>query len=210
MLPQAVYGCEVRHVRPSQLAPLLSLGKTLLATKAPLQLSVWRSPAALCGLPLGDTALRDPCFEVRLRQLVWLQLLANLPSVVGLLHRHLAWQNDTWMEPTPALHSALQSFSWSVHRNPQCHRAAQWPAVSPEMAYPGTILLQPQDSFPQLEAVFTDGSLKEAGGAAAVQPDTNTTLRAHLPHAHSSTQCELAALCLAMSLCPPQVLADSL
>jgi hypothetical protein len=210
VLPQALYGCEVRHVRPSQLAPLLSLGKTLLTTKAPLQLNVWRSPAALCGLPLGDTALRDPCFEVRLRQLVWLQLLANLPSIVGIVHRYLAWQHDTWVEPTPALHAALQSTNWSVHRNTQCLRAAHWPTVSPEMVYPGTILLQPEDTFPQLEVVFTDGSLKGAGGAAAVQPDTNTTLRAHLPDARSSTQCELAALCLAMSLSPPQILTDSL
>ena len=98
VLPQALYGCEVRNVLPSQVAPLLSLGKTLLATKAPLQLSDWRNPATLCGLPLGDTALRDPSFEIRLRQLVWLQLLANLPTVVGVVHRFLAWQ-DTWSPP---------------------------------------------------------------------------------------------------------------
>ena len=150
VLPQALYGCEVRHVRPSQLAPLLSLGKTLLATKAPLQLSVWRSPAALCGLPLGDTALRDPCFEVRLRQLVWLQLLANLPSVVGLLHRHLAWQNDTWMEPTPALHAALQSFSWSVHRNPPV-----LPGSSMARSVPG-------DGLPRRQSAATTGLLPPA------------------------------------------------
>ena len=150
VLPKALYGCEVRHVRPSQLAPLLSLGKTLLATKAPLQLSVWRSPAALCGLPLGDTALRDPCFEVRLRQLVWLQLLANLPSVVGLLHRHLAWQNDTWMEPTPALHAALQSSSWSVHRNPPV-----LPGSSMARSVPG-------DGLPRHHSAATTGLLPPA------------------------------------------------
>ena len=192
------------------MSPLLSLGKTLLATKAPLQLNAWRSPETLCGLPLGDTALRDPSFEVRLRQLVWLQLLANLHSVVGLIHRSLAWQQDTWVEPSPALQAALQSVGWSVHRNAQCLRATQWPAVSPELPYPGDILLQPEDSFPQVDAVFTDGSLAATGGAAAVQPDTATTLQAHLPSACSSTQCELAALCLALSLSPPQVLTDSL
>ena len=210
VLPQALYGCEVRNVLPSQVAPLLSLGKTLLATKAPLQLSDWRNPATLCGLPLGDTALRDPSFEIRLRQLVWLQLLANLPTVVGVVHRFLAWQDTSWVEPTPALRAALQSLNWSVHRNTHCLRAAHWPTVSSELAYPGAILLQPDDSFPQSEAVYTDGSLSGVGGAAAIQPDTNTTLQAHLPDAHSSTQCELAALCLAMSLSPPHVLTDSL
>ena len=109
VLPQALYGCEVRNVSSSQLNPLFSLGKTILASKPPLQLSTWRAPESLCGPPLGDTALRDPTFEVRLRQLGWLQLLANLPGVVGFVHRFLAWRHSSWVEPTPALQAALQS-----------------------------------------------------------------------------------------------------
>ena len=120
VLPQALYGCEVRDVRPSQLASLSSLGKSLLSAKSPLQLSVWRSPEVLCGPPLGDTALRDPLYEMRERQLCWLQLLANLPGLVGYVHRHLAW-----VEPTPALQAALKSVRWSIRRNPHCLRAVR-------------------------------------------------------------------------------------
>ena len=210
VLPQALYGCEVRHVRPSQLAPLSSLGKSLLSSKAPLRLSVWRSPEVLCGPPLGDTALRDPVFEMRLRQLQWLQLLVNLPGLVGCVHRTVAWKDDAWVEPTLALQSALQSISWTVHRNTSCLQASQWPTVSSEAPYPGEILLSPVDSFPLIGAVFSDGSLSAHGGAAAVQNDSDIALCAHLPVARSSTQCELVALCLALALYPPQVLTDSL
>ena len=188
VLPQALYGCEVRNVSSSQLNPLFSLGKTILASKPPLQLSTWRAPESLCGPPLGDTALRDPTFEVRLRQLGWLQLLANLPGVVGFVHRFLAWRHSSWVEPTPALQAALQSVGWTVHRNTHCLRAAQWPTVCPEQPYPGAILLQPEDSFPQPDVVYTYGSLSATGGAAAVQPDTATSLQAHLPNALSSTK----------------------
>ena len=210
VLPQALYGCEIRDVSAAQLLPLSSLGKSLLRAKSPLQLSVWRSPAALCGPPLGDTALKAPMVEMRERQLDWLQLLVNLPSLAGYVHRVAAWRRGVWEEPALALRSCLRAAGWSVRRNPQCIRAAHWPKVDPEEPYPGVILLRPEDSFPLPEAVFTDGSLSMCGGAAAVQEDAGVTVRARLPIARSSTQCELAALCLAMSLHPPQILTDSL
>ena len=210
VLPQALYGCELRDISLAQLVPLGSLGKSMLSSKRPLQLSVWRSPEALCGPPLGDTALQAPAMEMRQRQLQWLQIVINHPGLAGYVHRAVAWCRGAWKEPNSSLRSALKSTGWSLRRNLHCLRASQWPTVLPEESYPGTIRLQPEDSFPLLDAVFTDGSLSTTGGAAAVQPDTNTILHAWLPMAHSSTQCELAALCLAMTLHPPQVLTDSL
>ena len=210
VLPQLVYVCEVRDIRPSQVATLSSLGKALLSAKAPLKLNVWRSPEVLCGLPLGDTALQDPLYEIRERQLRWLQLLVNLPGVVGDTHRHVAWQQEAWVEPTAALRTALASMRWSICRNTRSLQATQWPIVSPEPEYPGEIRLSPEDSFPLPDAVFTDGSLSSFGGAAAIQPDSSKVLRVHLPSACSSTHCELVALCLAMSLSPPQIITDSL
>ena len=38
VLPQALYGCEIRDVRPHQMAPLQAAGRTLIAQRLPLQL----------------------------------------------------------------------------------------------------------------------------------------------------------------------------
>ena len=124
VLPQALYGCEVRDVSAAQLLPLASLGKTMLRSKPPLQLSVWRSPEALCGPPLGDTALKAPSVEMRERQLDWLHLLVNLPSLAGYVHRVAAWRRSVWEEPTLALRSCLRAAGWTVRRNHQCIRVA--------------------------------------------------------------------------------------
>ena len=61
VLPQALYGCELRHLTAAHLQPLTMLGRTLLAAKEPLQLNVWRAPEVLCGPPLGASALLDLC-----------------------------------------------------------------------------------------------------------------------------------------------------
>ena len=208
--PQALYGSDIRDVPLSQLTPLASLGKSLLGSKAPLQLNAWRSPEVLCGPPLGDTSLKAPAVEVRERQLEWLQVLVNLSSLAGYVHRVVAWRRDRWEEPTCSLRAALRAAGWSVRRNRQCLRATQWPKIDQEVSYPGDVRLHPEDSFPLSEAVFTDGSLAACGGAAAVQESTGKVLQARLPTARSSTQCELAALCLALTWNPVQILTDSL
>ena len=107
------------------------------------------------------------------------------------------------MEPSRCLATALQSVGWSVRRNLTCLRASHWPHLDPEDSYKGVVELNPQDSFPLIEAVFTDGSLTAAGGAAAICCDTDSTLLARIPQARSSTHCELVALCLALQLSPP-------
>ena len=71
-------------------------------------------------------------------------------------------------------------------------------------------MLQPVDCFPLPDAIFTDGSLCAAGGAAAVQPDTGTEVLVSVPNTRSSTHCELVALRVATALHPPQILTDSL
>ena len=210
VLPQALYGCELRNISPSSLTPLTTAAKALMSTKPPLSLNVWRSPAVLMGPPLGDTAIREPLLEMRERQLRWLQLICNSLGPTGIIHRLLSWADDHWQEPTRSLATALQSVTWSVHRNMACLRSAQWPLLDPEMTYPGPVELQPQDTFPMLAAVFTDGSLSTTGGAAAVCIDEDTTMVAHIPKPRSSTHCELVALCLAMQFSPPQILTDSL
>ena len=149
VLPQVLYGCEVRNITPTQLQPLQTLGKALLAAKAPLKLNEWRAPEVLMGPPLGESALRDPVWEMRLRQLRWLQLVSNLPSLVGVVHREVACMTDTWEEASSALQAALKAVGWRMLRNVKCLRSAAWPYLLPEERYGGEIRLEPVDDFPE-------------------------------------------------------------
>jgi hypothetical protein len=210
VLSQALYGCELRTLSPAKVQPLSTLGRALASPKPPLSLNPWRAPEVVGGLPLGDSAVKEPLFEVLERRLCWVQLLANLPGLVGTIHRIVAFQNETWVEPSPSLSSALRTMGWSIRRNTLCLRAQNWPLVVAEPSFAGTIHLRPIDSFPLDGAVFTDGSVFHNGGAAAVQPDTEEVLLATVSQPRSSTHCELVALCLALSLQPSQILTDSL
>jgi hypothetical protein len=210
VLPQALYGCEIRHVRPAALVPLASAGKAAIANHFPISLNVWRAAEVLTGPALGDSAVTDPIFAVRLRQLRWLQLLVNLPGLVGTVHRALGLMDSDWKEPSAALSAALAAVGWTSHRNLRCLRAAGWPAIDPEPEFSALVELVPQDVFPPEDAVFTDGSLSLAGGAAAVRDGTSEYLQLHIPRARSSTHCELLALGLALWLRPPVVYSDSL
>ena len=212
VLAQALYGSEVRDIPRSNLAPLSAAGRALQVQRQPLHLNLWRSPLALFSPSLGDSTLRDPVLEMRERQLRWLQLLANSLGIVGIVHRVVALVDDCWVEPTPALGSALKEFGWTVRRNMECLRGADWPQLTPESSYPGPVLLDPVDQFPTPGAAFTDGSVSRTGGAAVVVEDTELFSLATVPLPRSSTHCELAALCLALSLVPtpPQVITDSL
>ena len=162
------------------------------------------------GPPLGDTALRDSLLEMRERQLRWLQLLANMPGLVGSVHRTAAWRSGQYEEPSAALLAALRSMGWSIVRNLPCLRAQEWPCVAKEYSYPGSIQLTPVDWFPEDGAVYTDGSVCGTGGAAAVCPDTGETMQVTIPSPRSSTHCELVALCLALRMSPSHILTDSL
>ena len=162
------------------------------------------------GPPLGDSAVRDPVLAMRERQLRWLQVVANAPGLVGTVHRMVAWQRDEWLEPTAALRAALHAVVWRMMRNNCCLRAAAWPAVGPEGSYPGEVVLQPVDSFAMPGAVHTDGSVSQAGGAAAVRMDDEDVRMVRVSTPRSSTQCELVALMLALDFQPPQVITDSL
>jgi len=164
------------------------------------------------GLPFGDSAVRDPVQEVRERQLHWLQLVVNLPGLVGEVHRMVAWAGDEWVEPCRAFRAALQAVGWTVRRNRACLRAVGWPVVAAEASYPGEVRLVPEDCFPEEGAGFTDGSVSGCGGAAAVEPSGEVVRAVRVLSPRSSTHCELVALALALALEPPplQVLSDSL
>ena len=212
ILPQALYGCEIRNIRPSHLTALTAAGRAVVAIKPPVSLNFWRSPEILSSPALGDTALLDPLLEARTRQFQWLHLLANLPGLVGTVHRSVATLNGPWSEPTPALSCALQALGWTIQRNPLCLRSLSWPLVDPEISYPGTVTLYPVDQFPLSGAAYTDGSVSTTGGAAVYSPDTEDSLQVSVSYPRSSTHCELVALCLALTLSPSpsQVLTDSL
>ena len=210
ILPQALYGCEVRDVRPAQLHALVAMGKASHVCKPPLNLNSWRAAEVLMGPPLGESGLRDPVQEMRQRQLCWLQLVCNQPGLVGTVHRAVAAEADQLQEPSAALLAAMKAVGWKILRNQECLRSHRWPMVEVECSYPGVVVLSPVDSFPEEGAVYTDGSICGAGGAAAVQADTGQVARATLQAPRSSTQCELAALCLALQWGPTQVLTDSL
>ena len=210
VLPQALYGCEIRDVSPAALRPLLSAGLTAICSKHPLALNIWRAVELVTCGPLGDTSLRDPEHEARSRQLHWLHLLANLPGLVGSVHRAVAWHRRQWLEPSPALQSALNALGWSVQRNPACLRSSAWPHLSPEHSYPAPILLEPADSAPPQDATFTDGSVCSQGGAAAICPSTGAQVTATVSAPRSSTHCELIALILALQQRSSVVLTDSL
>ena len=81
-----------------------------------------------------------------------------------------------------------------------------------ERGYPGEVRFIPEDWFPDAGAVFTDGSVAQRGGAAAVQPVEGMVRACQVPAPRSSTHCELVALSLALAMepTPPQVLTDSL
>ena len=209
VLPQAVYGCQLRQLLPSDLMPLTSAGKSLFH-KPPLELNLWRSPDIAMGLPLGASAVREPIAEARLQQLRWLQLIANSPSLVGTVHRAVACPAFVWREPSPALRSALTAMSWSVRRNSASPHTVAWPVLSPEPSYPGTVTFSAADCFPLPGAAFTDGSFGVRGGAAVWAPDSEQSLLVSVPLPRSSTHCELAALGSAMSLHPSEVFTDSL
>ena len=143
-------------------------------------------------------------------KLRWLQLVYNLPGLVGVVHRVVAWRASTWKEPNGAFRAALKAVRWSVRRNLACIRAAAWPELAPEVGYPGEVVLQPVDSFPMEGALFTDGSIGASGGAAAVLLEEEAVYTSSVPEPRSSTHCELVALNLAVQHSPPQILTDSL
>ena len=210
VLPRALYGCEVCDSSVEKLVPLSSGGKAALGPKFPLRINEWRAPEVLMGLPFGESMVRDPVLEMRERQLRWLQLVYNMPGLVGETHRSVAWQGNRWCEPSKAFKSALRSVDWTVRRNTASCQIQTWPILSQEKGYPGDVVLVPEDTFPMVGAVFTDGSICLQGGAAAVQEEEEAVRTARVAMPRSSTHCELIGLALGLQLRPPQILSDSL
>jgi hypothetical protein len=123
------------------------------------------------------------------RRLKWLTLVANLPGLVGNVHRFLATTpGPSWREPSAALATALVVVKWSVVRNMASPQGRHWPHVEPELSFGGEIFLEPQEEAAPHDTVWTDGSVGASGGAAAYQADTGELLQCHVPSPRSSTQ----------------------
>ena len=213
VLAQALYGCEVCSFPAKRLVMLARRGGAVLAAKEPLLLSHFRAPEIVAGMPLGACALADPQAEQCTRRVRWLTVLANEPSLVGTIHRALCCpRGDTWTECSPPLATALRELGWQVEPNPRALLAVQWPALSPEPQYTGTVRLAPHPAPPPHDAVYTDGSVQARGGAAAVQMHPHTELRVTVPQPRSPLHCEFTALKLVHQLptAPSLILTDSL
>ena len=213
VLPQALYGCEVRRITSGQLRPLCIQGRQVVARKAPVALSHYGAMEVVCGLPLGKCAVRDPRLEVLSRRLKWLHLLANQSGLVGTVHRGLATTpGPHWVEPTPSLALALSDLGWSVVINLQSVATQRWPHLASERAYGGLVRLVPTDDPPPMDTIWTDGSIRDHGGAAALQAATDCKSLCSVASPRSSTQCELVALSLVAQFqpAPSLVLTDSL
>ena len=64
VLPQALYGCEIRHLSPEQLRFLRVQGRKAIASKPQLAISTYGANEVIFGLPLGACAARrDPSLE---------------------------------------------------------------------------------------------------------------------------------------------------
>ena len=131
VLPQALYGCELRVPPKSQLSSLTSAGKSIVPSRKPLSLNSWRAPEVVMGPPLGDCALLDPALEMRHRQLRWALVLANSPGLVGTIHRSVAFHGGNWVEPSLSLRQALKDVGWTLRRNLFSHLATNWPDLHP-------------------------------------------------------------------------------
>ena len=53
VLPQALYGCEIRNITPDQLVPLTRAGQAAIQAHSPLFLNSWRATDVLSGPPTG-------------------------------------------------------------------------------------------------------------------------------------------------------------
>ena len=213
VLAQGLYGSKVRNLTKAQLRPLCMQGRQVVPTKAHLCLSHFGAIEIVGGPPLGACAVRDPRMEVLARRLRWLLILANQSGLVGTVHRVMATTpGPLWWDTTHSLASAVAEMGWTVVRNLASTRASWWPQLEPEPHYRGVVHLKPQDGPPPPDAVWTDGSIRSQGGAAAVQLPSRRQRLCSVSEPHSSTQCELVALSLVAQVGPPPtlVLTDSL
>ena len=219
VLPQALYGCEIRNVssKPKELGKLLTVGRRIVRRALEL-VEKWSAPELVLSRALGGMACRDPMLEARSRQLRWLMEMANGTDVVGRLHRALAIGTEdgaVWKEPCEALKVALADAGWNVVVNWRAKGVvrAQWPVVVQEPPpLRAEVVLAPRDG-PLVEgAWFTDGSVGSRGGAgAAVEVDGGKqVVSRYLRSPRSSTEPELIGIRLAAFQGAQGVYTDSL
>ena len=86
--------------------------------------------------------------------------------------------------------------------NSDSMRASRSPNLNPEPSYRGEVHVEPKADSPPSDAMWFDGSIKADGGAAAVQPASQTQSLRAVQWPHSSTQCKLVALSLVVNFHP--------
>ena len=114
VLPQGLFGSEIRHVTPAQLRPLCMQSKNLVTQK--LHISILTAPEVLGGVPLGASAVRDPRPEA-LARIRWLVKLSNSGGIAGVVHRTVATLSyPVYQEPSAALQATVSEMGWMVAR----------------------------------------------------------------------------------------------
>jgi ribonuclease HI len=101
---------------------------------------------------------------------------------------------------------------WSLNRNVASAQATEWPSVKAELGFSGKINISPQSTIAGCMAAWTDASLAQTGvgGIAVIMPLAHQQVSRWVAHPHSSTQCELNAMTLALKLHPEEIFTDSL
>ena len=215
VLPQLLYGCEVRNVvvQPKGIGRILTVGKRTVRDS--LKMAIWSAPEFLMSPILGDMAFRDIMLEARCRQLRWLVEMSNGTDLVARFHRALATQTDKWEEPCEALKVAMEDLKLHLEVNWDAKGVdrASWPQiqVEPSVGQNLEIVLEPRDGSLHQTSWFTDGSVGgRGGGAAAVEVAGGKVEARSVPDARSSTQTELIAIHLAIEGGAKAIYSDSL
>ena len=113
VLPQVLYGSEFRSLSAQALQAVRKQGLMVIPPSALLRLSYYQAAEVVGGLSLGDSSVRAVAEEALSRRLQWLLVMANQPDLVGTVDRFLATlDGPSWVEPTPAIASAVASPHW--------------------------------------------------------------------------------------------------
>ena len=223
ILPMALYGCEVRDVRPAQLHSLLKEGYGMLTHAAPISLSCFRATETLSGPALGEMGLREPMEEVQVRQLRWALTINNSETVVGEVRRAVcnpSGEDGAWDEINPGVARTLREHRLMFASNTSSSRVTEWPSTSEEQRFTGTVEREPINNTSMEEAfgdegihgvVWTDGSVSGSnGGAAAFRMEDDRRVLVKVPNARSSSHAELVGMINALTLEPRVIVTDSL
>jgi hypothetical protein len=214
ILPMVTYGAEVVDIKQSQVLNVDSRARLAILSKPPVNLSRFGAIEAISGPTMGPLAIPTTMQVIRRRQCWWAVKLANGNNLAGVVHRAISTISDenggkTWNECSSALQAMSNDLQADMKINEESILVEKWPYLCPEPTFGGVVYMSSTEDPTTEATVWTDGSLDgDQGGAAAIS--LSSTRCVALPGAGSSTECELAALALAMEMNPDRILTDSL